>query len=187
MGVPAIISIVGPSGSGKTTLLEKLIPELVRRGLKIGTIKHDVHGFDMDRPGKDSWRHKQAGAQVSVISSPNKVGMVMDVDHDNRPIELSPLFTHVDIVLTEGYKTATNDKIEVFRPEIHEELLCRDDETLVAVASDVPVDIKVPRFPLQHAEELADFLIAHFKLSPVPAKQFSKATPRAVSDRKSDP
>lgn len=177
MSVPAIISIVGPSGSGKTTLLEKLIPALIRRGLTIGTLKHDVHGFDMDRPGKDSWRHKQAGAAVSVISSPDKVGLVMDADHDNRPIELAPLFTNVDIVLTEGYKTATNDKIEVFRPEVHGELLCRDDETLVAVASDVPVDINVPRIPLQHVDELADFLIAHFKLSPTPAKQACETTP----------
>ncbi len=174
MNIPAIISIVGPSGSGKTTLLEKLIPELIRRGLKVGTIKHDVHGFDMDRPGKDSWRHKRAGAEVSIISSPNQVGMVMDVDHDNRPIELAPLFTNVDIVLTEGYKTAKNDKIEVYRPKIHPELLCRDDDHLVAVVSDVPVDIKVPRFPLQQVEKLADFLVAHFNLSPAPAKQHNE-------------
>ena len=78
MSIPAIVSIVGPSGSGKTTLLEKLIPELVNRGLKVGTIKHDVHGFDMDRPGKDSWRHKRAGAQVDFCEA--EVGHKVSAD-----------------------------------------------------------------------------------------------------------
>ncbi|UCF95758.1 MAG: molybdopterin-guanine dinucleotide biosynthesis protein B, partial [Desulfobacterales bacterium] len=76
--VPPIVSTVGYSGSGKTTLLEKLIAELKQRGFRVGTIKHDVHGFEMDRPGKDSWRHKQAGASVTVISSPYQIGMVKD-------------------------------------------------------------------------------------------------------------
>ena len=89
---PPIVSIVGPSGVGKTTLLERLIPELTGRGYRVGTIKHDVHGFEIDQPGKDSWRHKHAGAQVTVISSPNQIGMVMDVDHDHHLEELKRLF-----------------------------------------------------------------------------------------------
>ncbi|HUU81381.1 MAG TPA: molybdopterin-guanine dinucleotide biosynthesis protein B, partial [Acidobacteriota bacterium] len=83
-----IVLFVGSSGSGKTTLLEKLIPELTRRGLRVGTIKHDVHGFEMDQPGKDSWRHKHAGALASIISSPHQIGEVMDVDHDHSLDEL---------------------------------------------------------------------------------------------------
>ncbi len=163
---PAIISVVGSSGAGKTTLLEKLIPELIRRGLRVGTIKHDVHGFEMDRPGKDSWRHKQAGAAISIISSPYQIGMVMDVDHDNHLDELSPLLSGVDIILTEGYKGQEKTKLEVFRPEAHSEPLCKDDAHLIALISDAPVDLGVPRFSPDDREGLADFLISHFNLVP---------------------
>nr|NIR17513.1 molybdopterin-guanine dinucleotide biosynthesis protein B [Desulfobacterales bacterium]NIW15817.1 molybdopterin-guanine dinucleotide biosynthesis protein B [Candidatus Bathyarchaeota archaeon] len=111
---PAIVSIVGKSGSGKTTLLEKLIPELTGMGLKVGTIKHDVHGFEIDHPGKDSWRHKQAGSRITIISSPQRIGMVMDVDHDHTLDELASFFSGVDIILTEGYKRENKPKIEIF-------------------------------------------------------------------------
>ncbi len=163
---PPIVSIVGPSGVGKTTLLEKLIPELAGRGYRVGTIKHDVHGFEMDRPGKDSYRHKHAGAQMTVISSPNKIGIVMDVDHDYRLDELQKFFSHMDVVLTEGYKREGRPKIEVFRPEIHGELLCKSDDPLIAVVSPVEVDPGVPRFSMDDAKGLADFLIGHFGLIP---------------------
>jgi molybdopterin-guanine dinucleotide biosynthesis protein B len=118
---PAMVSIVGKSGSGKTTLLEKLIPELRGMGLKVGTIKHDVHGFEIDHPGKDSWRHKQAGSRITIISSPQRIGMVMDVDHDHTLDELASFFSGVDIVLTEGYKRENKPKIEIFRREAHTE------------------------------------------------------------------
>ena len=96
--IPPVVSIVGYSGSGKTTLIEKLISALKQRGLRVGTIKHDVHGFEMDRPGKDSWRHKQAGASATIITSPRQIGMVMDADHDHHPMELLPLMAGMDIV-----------------------------------------------------------------------------------------
>jgi molybdopterin-guanine dinucleotide biosynthesis protein B len=161
---PVIISIVGASGAGKTTLLEKLIPELMRRGLRVGTIKHDLHGFEMDRPGKDSWRHKQAGASVSIISSPYQIGMVMDVDHDHDLDELSPLLSGVDIILTEGYKGQDKAKLEVFRSEAYPEPLCKDDEHLMALISDTPVDLGVPRFLPDDVKGLADFLMSHYNL-----------------------
>ena len=85
---PQVVSIVGKSDSGKTTLIEKLLPALIERGVRVGTIKHDVHGFEMDREGKDSYRHKHAGAAVTLISSPRQVGMVRDVSHDHRIEEL---------------------------------------------------------------------------------------------------
>ena len=107
-----IISIVGASGAGKTTLLEKLIPALSRRGYKTGTIKHDIHGFEIDRPGKDSWRHKHAGASSTIISSPFQIGMVMDVDHDHGLDELAPFLANVDVILTEGYKREYKAKFE---------------------------------------------------------------------------
>jgi len=161
---PPVISIVGSSGVGKTTLMEKLIPELVQRGFRVGTVKHDVHGFEMDKPGKDSWRHKQAGAVVSIISSPYQIGMVRDVDHDHDPEELSPYLTDLDIILTEGYKIKGKSKLEVFRPEVNSEPLCRDDEKLFALVSDTPIDLGVPRFPAKDIKGLADFLISHFGL-----------------------
>ncbi|MBL7213431.1 MAG: molybdopterin-guanine dinucleotide biosynthesis protein B [Desulfobacteraceae bacterium] len=164
--VPPIVSIVGPSGVGKTTLLEKLIPALTGQGFGVGTVKHDVHGFEIDRPGKDSYRHKHAGARVSMISSPNQIGMVMDVDHDYQLDELQKFFSTMDIVLTEGYKKQERPKVEVFRPEVHGDLLCKGDDKLLALVSDVAIDAGVPRFTLDDCRGLADFLIARFKLVP---------------------
>lgn len=164
-----IISFVGSSGSGKTTLLERLIPELTRLGFKVGTIKHDVHGFEMDKPGKDSWRHKQAGAAVSMISSPVQIGMVMDVDHDHHPDELSSLLSGVDIILTEGYKRKGRAKVEIFRPNGRgEKPLCMNDEYLIALVTDTNIDLDVPRFSLNDIKGLADFLITHLGLKPEP-------------------
>jgi molybdopterin-guanine dinucleotide biosynthesis protein B len=163
---PPVISIVGKSGTGKTTLLERLIPELKRRGFKVGTVKHDVHGFQMDKPGKDSWRHKEAGATITVISSPYQIGMVMDVDHDHNLDELSRFFTGVDLILAEGYKRGDKPKVEIFRTEVHSEPLCRNDPHLIAMVSDAPVDLGVPRFALNDVEGLVTFLTAHFRLAP---------------------
>lgn len=161
-----MVSIVGNSGSGKTTFIEKLIPALVQRGLKVGTVKHDVHGFEMDKPGKDSWRHKQAGASTTLISSPYHIGMVKDVDHDHRPDELLPLFFGVDIILAEGYKKGSLPKLEIFRPEISSSPLCKDDENLLALISDTHIDLGVPRFSFKDMDGIVGFLIAHFNLSP---------------------
>ncbi len=165
MAVTPIVSIVGKSGSGKTTLLEKLIPELKRRALKVGTIKHDVHGFEIDHPGKDSWRHKQAGSAITIISSPYRIGMVMDVDHDYPLDELAPFLSEVDIILSEGYKQEEKPKVEVFRPEAHNAPLCVDDGNLIALVTDSDTDLGVQRFALDDTKGLADFLITHFKLN----------------------
>ncbi|KPK25703.1 MAG: molybdopterin-guanine dinucleotide biosynthesis protein MobB [Nitrospira bacterium SG8_3] len=161
---PAIVSIVGKSGSGKTTLLEKLIPELTGMGLKVGTIKHDVHGFEIDHPGKDSWRHKQAGSRITIISSPQRIGMVMEVDHDHTLDELASFFSGVDLVLTEGYKRENKPKIEIFRREAHTEPLCTNDSNLIALMTNADVDLGVPRFTLEDIEGLARFLTGHFNL-----------------------
>jgi molybdopterin-guanine dinucleotide biosynthesis protein B len=164
---PPIVSIVGNSGSGKTTFIEKLIPELVRRGLRVGTIKHDVHGFEMDKPGKDSWRHKQAGASTTLISSPKQIGMVKDVNHDHKPDELLTFMPGMDIILTEGYKRGDKPKLEIFRPEIEKEPLCKDDENLLALISDTNVDLGVPRFSFKDMDGIVDFLIVRFNLSAI--------------------
>jgi molybdopterin-guanine dinucleotide biosynthesis protein B len=163
---PPIFLIVGHSESGKTTFLEKLIPALKQRGLKIGTVKHDVHGFEMDKPGKDSWRHKQAGASTTVISSPYQIGMVRDVDHDHQPEELLSFFSDVDIVLIEGYKRANKPKLEIFRPEVTKKPLCKDDQNLLALISDSDLDIGVPRFSTKDVIGIAKFLISLFNIRP---------------------
>ncbi|MFA4910517.1 MAG: molybdopterin-guanine dinucleotide biosynthesis protein B [Desulfobacteria bacterium] len=140
-----IVSIVGKSDSGKTTLIEKIIPELNRRGYKVATVKHDVHGFDIDREGKDSWRHKRAGAHTTIVSSPQKIAIVRDVERDLPLDELRGRFIRdVDIIITEGYKNDKHPKIEVYRKDTHEELLCSKKDILIAVVSDKAFDVGVP-------------------------------------------
>jgi molybdopterin-guanine dinucleotide biosynthesis protein B len=158
-----IISIVGKSDSGKTTLIEKLVPELTRRGYRIATVKHDVHGFEVDREGKDSWRHKQAGAHSVVISSPHKVALIRDVEKDLTLDEIrDKLIQDVDLILSEGYKKDVQPKIEIFRKEKHKELLCTKEDHLVAIASNKKFHIGVPCFGLEDAKGLASFIEKEF-------------------------
>lgn len=158
-----IVSIVGKSDSGKTTLLEKLIPELARRGYKVATVKHDVHGFDVDREGKDSWRHKQAGAHTVVISSPQKLALIRDVDHDADLAELRDKYIRdVDLILSEGFKKNTQPKIEVFRKEMHRDLLCTKEDNLVAIATNQPFALGVPCFDLNDSRGLVDLIEEKF-------------------------
>jgi molybdopterin-guanine dinucleotide biosynthesis protein B len=154
-----IVSIVGRSDAGKTTLLEKLVPELKARGYRIGTIKHDVHGFEIDHEGKDSWRHKRAGAHTVAISSPDKVAVNRDVEGEETLSSLAlNYFQDVDLILTEGYKREEKPKIEVFRSQVHDDPLCEADDSLVALVSDTPLDLGVPRFELDDVKGLGDFV-----------------------------
>lgn len=156
------ISFVAKSGTGKTTLLEKIIKELKDRGYRVGTIKHDVHSFEIDHPGKDSHRLTAAGSDTMLIYSPEKLAMVKK--HGKPPpIEevLETFFPDVDIVLTEGFKKIGLPKIEVHRKERSSELLCRGtkhDPTLIAVASDDTLEVDVPIFHINDARGLADFI-----------------------------
>ncbi len=164
-----IICIVGRSGSGKTTIIEKLIGELKSRGLRIGTIKHHIGDFDIDLPGKDSWRHKQAGSVASIISSPHRIGLVMDTDRDQTPEELSNHLPGVDLILAEGYKRGDKPKIEILRSDLKNEPFCKDDEHLIALVSDTDLDIDVPRFGTNDAYKLASYLVKRFNLNHVEA------------------
>jgi molybdopterin-guanine dinucleotide biosynthesis protein B len=163
-----IVSVVGKSGSGKTTLLEGLIRELKRRGYRVGTIKHDAHSFEIDRPGKDTWRHAQAGSDHVVISSPQRVASIRRVQQEQTLEELAAGMADVDLVLTEGYKRGSAPKIEVSRRARSETLICRPDE-LVAVASDQPFDLDVPQYDLNDVLGLADLIEARFLLAETPA------------------
>jgi molybdopterin-guanine dinucleotide biosynthesis protein B len=157
--MPAIVSIVGNSDAGKTTLLEKLVAELTARGYRVGTVKHDIHGFDIDHEGKDSWRHKQAGAHTVVISSPMKVAVVKDAETEETLDGLaSKYFQDVDLILTEGYKKEDKPKIEIFRSRVHKTPLLGGNEHLAALVSDTRLDLGVPLFDLDDTAGLADFV-----------------------------
>ena len=176
-----ILSVVGKSDSGKTTLLEKLIPELTRRGWRVATVKHDSHGFEVDHPGKDSYRHKQAGAHTAVIASPWRLAMIRDVERDLTLDEIRDRFVQdVDLVLSEGYKNDRQPKIEVFRPEQHDEPICKRSDGLVALVSDADIDLDVPRFGLDDAAGLAGFIETRFLEQPRPGHVSVRVDGRAV-------
>ena len=156
------VSFVAKSGTGKTTLLEKVIAELKSRGYRVGVIKHDAHRFDIDHPGKDSHRLTAAGADTMLISSPEKLALVKR-HAESPPIEelIATYFSDVDLILTEGFKKSGLPKIEVHRRERSATLLCRGaehDPTLIAVASDEPLELDVPVLDLNNPAQVADFV-----------------------------
>jgi molybdopterin-guanine dinucleotide biosynthesis adapter protein len=168
-----IIGLAGWSGSGKTTLLIKLIPRLTARGLTVSTLKHAHHAFDVDQPGKDSHRHRMAGATEVLIGSANRWALVHELRGDVEPAlpallaKLSP----VDLVLVEGYKREGHPKLEVYRAGNGKPLLHPDDPSIVAIASDEPLPAaSVPVIDLDDIERIADVLIRHAApLDAVPA------------------
>ena len=165
--MPSIISIVGKSGSGKTTLIEKLIPALKQRGYRIGTIKHAVHGTATDEKGKDSWRHRSAGADTVVLASPGTMSMVKDFEATTLG-DFEKYFEDVDLVITEGFKSGDKPKIEIFRSAAHISPCCLNDDTLIAVVNVTTFSVGVPSYGLDDIEKLADlieekFLRVHLK------------------------
>jgi molybdopterin-guanine dinucleotide biosynthesis protein B len=155
-----ILSVVGRSNSGKTTLLEKLIREFTARGRRVGTIKHHYHGpVTVDVPGKDSWRHRQAGACAVALLSPGTVFLVRDGADDLSLETLTHLgLWGVDLVLTEGFKSSAMPKIEVSRRAQDAPLLCGPGDGLVAVVSDWATGAAVPHLGLEDTAALADFI-----------------------------
>lgn len=157
---PKIVCIVGKKKSGKTTFLERLIPACKALGLRVGTIKHDAHSFEMDREGKDSWRHRQAGADSVLVASPTQVALIRSVPREPELAELvREFFADRHLVLAEGYFRSDLPKVEVHRAEAHAEPLCRASDAasrhLLALVSDVRLDLGVPLFGLDQAEDVA--------------------------------
>lgn len=154
-----VISIVGSSDSGKTSFLEKLIPELVQRGYRVGAIKHDAHGFEMDREGKDTWRMNRAGAGTVSLCSASQVAVLRRTEAEIPLEEIAMrFFWKEDILLTEGFKKSHFPKIEVFRSAVEPEPICGDKDNLIAFVTDDPLATALPRFATSDAPGVADFL-----------------------------
>lgn len=154
-----IVSIVGRSKTGKTTVVAKLISILKDRGIRVATIKHHPDDFEIDREGKDTDRHKKAGAVLTMIASPRKIAMVKDVDQEMTVEQLvNHYIDHVDLIITEGYKREHFPKIEVYsaRPEPPAAL---DDPDLLALMSDTPIDAPVPVLKRDDVERAADIIV----------------------------
>ena len=156
-----VFGIAGYSGSGKTTLLEKLIPQFTARGLRVSVIKHAHHGFDIDRPGKDSYRHREAGAS-EVLLSCNDRWALMHERRDGSDVTLDDLLARLapcDLVLVEGFKQEPIPKLEVYRPENGKPPLFPERSDIVAVASNVALATTLPRLALDDVAAIADFVM----------------------------
>ncbi len=159
-----IIGLAGWSGSGKTTLITKLVPVLKARGLRVSTLKHAHHGFDLDRPGKDSFRHREAGATEVIVSSASRWAILHELrdEEEWNLLDLTEKMSPVDLVLVEGFKRDAFPKLEIHRAENGKPLIHPDDPYIVAVAADVAVPhAKVPVVDLNDVEAIADLLLAH--------------------------
>jgi molybdopterin-guanine dinucleotide biosynthesis protein B len=159
-----IIGIAGWSGAGKTTLLAKLIPRLTARGVRVSTVKHAHHAFDVDQPGKDSHTHRMAGATEVLVSSVNRWALVHELRGAAEP-KLSDLLgklAPVDLVIIEGFKHGAHPKLEIYRSAVGKPPLHTDDPHIVAVASDAPVpSARVPVVGLDDVDAIADLMLAH--------------------------
>lgn len=170
MAVP-IVSFVGRSNSGKTTLIQRVIPELVRAGYKVATVKHAGHGFDLDTEGKDSWRHKRAGASSVVVLSKGSMAMFADVSDQMKVEEVRDRFLDhtYDLIIAEGWKHEGYPKIVIVREQIGE--IPVSTEGLLAVVSDKPVDLSVPLFGLDDVAGVAALIMKQFPRSRSRAEQ----------------
>ena len=163
-----VIGLAGWSGSGKTTLIVQLIPALVARGLRVSTMKHAHHAFDVDKPGKDSYEHRAAGATEVMIGSAKRWALMHELREETEPDSLSLMrhMTPVDLLIIEGWKAEGHDKIEVHRAANGKALIQPDDPKIVAVASDENLPgLPVPRLDLNDVEAIADFIVAHCGLT----------------------
>ena len=175
-----LFGFAGFSGSGKTTLIEKLLPQLTGRGMRVSLIKHAHHGFDVDRPGKDSYRHREAGCAEVLVTSSRRWALMHELRGAPEP-RLEELIEHLspcDLVLIEGFKREAVPKLEVHRAaKIGEALLFPHDPHITAIATDVRVETALPVFGLDDIEAIANFVIQH-------ARRFQSGAPHSQSGLK---
>ncbi len=160
---PPVLGFAAYSGSGKTTLLVQLIPLLVDRGVRVGVIKHSHHDFDIDQPGKDSYRLRKAGAQQMLIASPQRSALIEEHTDKHEP-QLNELLEQLnreqlDLVLVEGFRHVAFAKIEVHRAATGKPLLHPDDASIIAVACDTTIDTHLPRLALNQPQDIVEFIL----------------------------
>ena len=161
-----IYGIVGFKNAGKTGLMERLVTDITGRGFSVSTVKHAHHDFDIDQPGKDSHRHREAGARQVLLASRARWALMTELRNTDEP-PLADLLTQlapIDLVLVEGYKRDNHPKVEAYRAETGNPMLAQDDPTVRAVATDTPITIDRPIFDLNDTKAIADFILAEVGL-----------------------
>ncbi len=161
-----VFGVVGWKNAGKTGLMERLVAEITSRGFRVSTIKHAHHNFDVDQPGKDSYRHRVAGATEVMLASANRFALMHELRAEEEPslAQLLERLSHVDLVLVEGYKRDAHPKVEAYRAETGNPLIASEDETVKAVASDTALELDRPVFDLNDTKTIADFILAEVGL-----------------------
>ena len=161
-----VFGVTGWKNAGKTGLMERLVTEFIARGFTVSTVKHAHHSFDVDQPGRDSYRHRKAGAREVLLASGQRFALMHELRGAAEPAlaDLLAKLSPVDLVLVEGYKREPHPKIEAFRAEAGHDLIAPGDARIVAVASDVPMDLDRPVFDLNDTVSIADFVQAEVGL-----------------------
>ncbi len=162
-----IFGVTGWKNNGKTTLVERLVTEITARGYVVSTIKHAHHAFDVDHKGRDSYRHREAGAQEVLVGSGTRWALIHELRGAPEPTmdELLARLSPCDLVLVEGYKRGPHPKIEAYRAEAGEDLIARDDDTIRLIATDTPLDIDREQLGLDDISAIADFVLRDVGLS----------------------
>jgi molybdopterin-guanine dinucleotide biosynthesis protein B len=163
-----IFGVTGWKNAGKTGLMERLVTEITGRGFTVSTLKHAHHSFDVDHPGKDSHRHRVAGASQVLLASGTRWALMTELRDEPEPTlaDLIAKLDPVDLILVEGYKRDTHPKIEAFRTQTGNPLIALNDPTIKAIATDTPLDINRPQFDLDNTTAVADFILAQVGLQP---------------------
>jgi len=162
-----IYGVTGWKNNGKTTLVERLVTEITARGLKVSTIKHAHHAFDIDHEGRDSYRHREAGAQEVLVGSGKRWALIHELRGEDEPTleDLLARLSPCDLVIVEGYKRDRHPKIEAYRTEAGKDLIATDDDTIKLIATDAALDIDRPQLPLDDTKAIADFILTEVGLA----------------------
>jgi molybdopterin-guanine dinucleotide biosynthesis protein B len=160
--IPTICIVSAVSDTGKTTFMETLISEMVKRGYKVGAVKSDCHGFEMDTPGKDSWRFGQAGAKATVVIGMDKYALVQKTERKKELDEVTRFIEDVDIILVEGFKMENKPKIEVVRQEKGTKIISQAEELIAVVTDVIDLPTSVPIYSLGDYQGVADFIIKKY-------------------------